>query len=91
MTDHQPELAVMISSLKGVGREIRMSWPLDISTREVDYALEFVALQMKTFRRIAELREAGIQARGDLEWNSWFPDGHPAIVNLPNNSLGLAA
>ena len=83
--------ALMVSALKGPGRELRMSWPEDISTHEVDYVLELVALQMKTCRRIAELREAGIKGRGDIEWNSWFPDGHPARVNLPNKSMGLAA
>ena len=83
--------AEMMSALKGAGRELRMSWPEDISTREVDYVLEVVALQMRTYRRIAELREAGIKARGDLEWNSWFPDGHSARVNMPNTSLGLLA
>jgi len=79
----------MVSALKGYGRDLRMSWPEDISTREVDYVLEVVALQMRTYRRIAELREAGIRSRGDLEWNSWFEEGHPARVNLPNNSTGL--
>jgi hypothetical protein len=83
--------AMMVSALKGHGRELRMFWPEDISTREVDYVLELVALQMRTCRRIAELREAGIKGRGDLEWNSWFADGHPARVNLPNKSMGLAA
>ena len=83
--------AVMVSALKGHGRELRMSWPQDISTREVDYVLEVVALQIKIYRRIAELREAGIKGRGDLEWNSWFAEGHPARVNLPNKSMGLAA
>lgn len=86
---HAP--AMMMSALKGRGRELRMSWPEDISTREVDYVLEVVALQMKTYRRIAELREAGIRSKGDLEWNSWFDAGHPARVALPNTSLGLMA
>ena len=81
----------MTSALKGPGREVRMSWPDDISTRELDYVLEVVALQMKTYRRIAELREAGVKSKGDHEWNSWFPDGHPARVALPNKSMGLLA
>jgi hypothetical protein len=83
--------AEMMSALKGMGRDLRMSWPEDISTHEVDYVLEVVALQMRTYRRIAELREAGVRSRGDQEWNSWFEAGHPARVNLPNNSAGLGA
>ena len=83
--------AEMVSSLKGIGRELRMSWPKDISTLEVDHVLEVVALQMKTLRRIAELREAGVRSKGDHEWNSWFTRGHPAQVALPNNSMGLMA
>ena len=82
--------AMMMSALKGHGRELRMLWPEDISTREVDYVLEVVALQMKTYRQIAELREAGVKGRGDLEWNSWFSEGHRARVTLRNYSRGLA-
>ena len=83
--------AELMSALKGSGREIRLSWPDDISTREIEYLMEIVALQMKTYRRIAQLREAGVRAAGDLEWNSWFPDGHTARVAEPNNSEGLNA
>lgn len=83
--------AEMMSALKGAGRDFRMSWPEDISTREVDYVMELVALQMRTYRRIAELREAGVRSRGDHEWNSWFEAGHPARVSLPDSGIGLKA
>lgn len=83
------ETGFLMSALKDQGREIRLSWPSDISTREVDYLLEMVALQMRSARRVAELREAGIRGAGDAEWNSWLPPGHPARVNEPNNSQGV--
>lgn len=66
-----------------------MSWPDDISTREIDYLVELVGLQMKTYRRIASLREAGVRVAGDLEWNSWFPVGHAARITVPNDSEGM--
>lgn len=81
--------AEMMSALKGRGRAVRMSWPEDISTREVDYLIELVALQMKTYRRIASLREAGVRVAGDFEWNSWFPVGHGARIVVQNTSEGL--
>lgn len=79
----------MMSALKGKGRYIRLVWPEDITTREITYVIELVDIQMKTFRRIAQLREAGIKALGDHEWNSWFPEGHSARITLPDTSEGL--
>ena len=79
------KVASMMSSLKGIGREIHLSWPDDISTREIEFLTELVALQMKTYWRIASLREAGIRAVSDLEWNSWFPATHAASIAIPDN------
>ena len=84
-----PAHAEMMSALKGPGRVICLSWPEDISTVEIGYLMEVVNLQMNTYRRIASLREAGVTSKGDIEWNSWFSKGHPAIVERANTSLGL--
>lgn len=83
------ELCEMTSALKGAGRQIRLQWPEDITTREIDYLVEAVNLQMQTYRRIAHLREAGIKNVADQEWNSWFNADHPARVAIPDNSEGL--